>query len=292
MQVQAPSIAPRSRPTVLLAALLAAGLLAACEPESTAEAGLGGDQGTVQREVRDLLTALTPFSASALPTEKSDWYASRRAALERMRTLGRAYGEEALRVYREEPPKLPEQRAGLLDVAGHTAPDLATPLLEELVTRFGEDMLVRTNAALYLGECAPERAVEVLEPLLEHQHDGRTYPPEERLLSAWITAYDKLGRDPVTLLAAIATDLNRDQDVRHLATRTLGEHDSPLSRQALRVLLVESSGNGYIRRLACQSLIKILPREEACSMLQEVQSHEADTEFILFLESALVSNCR
>jgi HEAT repeat protein len=112
------------------------------------------------------------------------------------------------------------------------------------------------------------------------------------MLDAWTQAKEKRGEDPVPLLALVATDLQRTQDVRHLATRALGRHASPLGRQALETLLVESSGNGYIRRLALQSLLAILPREEFCAHIRKVQSNEADTDFILVLEAALDANCR
>ncbi len=250
------------------------------------------DAARAQREVRYLMTALNPLRADALPVEKSSWYAQRKQTLERLRTSSRAIGLEALRVYREEPPPLPEVRAGLLDIAAHTAPEETRPLLVELVTRFGEHDLVRTEATQYLGETAPETALDVLTPLLSGHPDGRTYPPEERLLSAWIEACRKTGVDPVAMLATLATDLQRPQEVRHLATRSLGEFDSEQGRQALRALMVESGGNGYLRRLATQSLKKVLPPEEFCQLVRSVLEREADQDFLIFLEDARQKNCR
>jgi HEAT repeat protein len=246
----------------------------------------------VDREIRDLITALTPPEATAIPVVKSEYFANRKRTLERMRSGSPAHGLAAMRVYREEPPDLPEVRAGLLDVAAHTAPEASVELLVELTTTFGEDLLVRREATELLGECAPRRAVEVLEPILRERYDGRTYPPEDQMLEAWIRAEEKLGLDPVPLVARIATDLQRSQDVRHLATRALGRHDSPLSRQALETLLVESSGNGYIRRLALQSLHAILPKETFCELAKRVQSREADTEFVVVIQNSIDANCR
>jgi HEAT repeat protein len=152
--------------------------------------------------------------------------------------------------------------------------------------------LVRTKAAQFLAETRPERALEVLQPILDERYDGRTYPPLERLLEAWVTAARKLGRDPTPLLAEIATDLNRTQDVRHLATRALGDSDSPRSRQALQTLMVESSGNAYIRILATQSLQRILPHEEFCALVESVLSREADENFQIFLDDVIQEACR
>ncbi|MEQ1894294.1 MAG: HEAT repeat domain-containing protein, partial [Planctomycetota bacterium] len=183
-------------------------------------------------------------------------------------------------------------RAGLLDIAAHTAPTLTEPLLEELVVTFGEDMHVRRAATELLGRTAPERAVAVLEPILRERYDGRTYPPEEQLLAAWIEAEEKLGLDPVTLLALITTDIQRPQDVRHLATRSLGRFPTPQGRQALEAVLVESTGNGYIRRLAVQALEESLPKEELCPLVKRIQDNEADPAMIDFLESMLVTHCK
>jgi hypothetical protein len=266
-------------------------VLVACDPGSPASAK-ASQPDAVRREIRDLITALTPAPATALPVEKSDWHRQRKATLERLRVQGPEYGLEALRVYREEPPSSAEARAGLLDVAAHCAPEAATPVLVQLVTTFGEHDHVRDKATEYLGECVPEKAVEVLEPLLAARPDDRTYPPEETILSAWMTAYEKLELDPIPVLCAVATDLRRAQEVRHLATRALGRHDGPQSRQALQSLMVESSGNAYIRRLATQSLRQLLPQAEFCKIIETVQSHEADPEFIYFLESTRESACR
>jgi HEAT repeat protein len=194
-------------------------------------------------------------------------------------------------MYREEPPALPEVRGGLLDVAAHAAPRATEEVLVHLVETFGEDLLVRRVATELLGECMPERAVAELEPILRERTDGRTYPPEEKMLGAWIDASERLKRDPVPFLSLVATDLQRPQEVRHLATKALGRHPSAQGRQALEAILVESSGNGYIRRLALQALLASVPKDEFCALAKSVQSREADTDFIVFIQSALDKNC-
>jgi HEAT repeat protein len=264
-------------------------LLGACSPASEA-ADSGG--GTPAREIQDLLTALRPADAAAVPVVKSEWHLTRKRTLERLRRGSPELGHEALRVLREERPELAELRAGLLDVAAHTAPPETEPLLVELVLTFGEDLLVRREATELLGRTAPQRALEVLEPVLRERYDGRTYPPEEQMLSAWLDAARQLEHDPVPLLALIVTDIARQQDIRHLATRTLGSFPSPLGRQALETVLVESTGNGYIRRLALQSLQESLAKEEFCAEALRVQQNESDPAFIDFIESMLVNHCR
>ena len=263
--------------------------LGACSP-STEAASSGG--ATPAREIEDLLTALKPVDPAAVPVVKSEWHLTRKRTLERLQKGSPELGHEALRVLNEERPELPELRAGLLEVAAHTAPVETEPLLVELVLQFGEDMLVRREATELLGLTAPRRALEVLEPVLRERYDGRTYPPEEQMLSAWLDAARQLEHDPVPLLALIVTDIGRQQDIRHLAARTLGSYPSPLGRQALETVLVESSGNGYIRRLALQSLQESVPKEEFCAEAKRVQENESDPAFIDFIESMLVNHCR
>lgn len=281
-----PSFPRRSPARLLVAPFLLAVLAGGCG------AGKAEASDTTAREIQDLIAALEPPPADSVPVVKSDAFRTRKQTLERLRKASEAHGLEALRVYREEPPDLAEVRAGLLDVAAHTAPAASEELLVQLVTTFGEDLLVRRAATEALGECLPERAVAVLEPILRERYDDRTYPPEEKLLDAWILAMERLGRDPVPFLCLVATDLQRPQEVRHLATRALGSHPSPQGRQALESLLVESSGNGYIRTLALQSLRATLPKEAFCELAHRVQENEADLQFVQVLQSAIDGNCR
>lgn len=261
--------------------------LGACSPDSEAAGG-----ATPVRELQDLITALKPVEATAVPVVKSEWHLTRKRTLERLRKGSPELGHEALRILREERPELAEVRAGLLDVAAHTAPGEAEPLLVDLVLHFGEDLLVRREATELLGRTAPQRAFQELEPVLRERYDGRTYPPEEQMLSAWLEAARKLEKDPVPLLALIVTDISRQQDIRHLAARTLGSYPSPLGRQALETVLVESSGNGYIRRIALQALQESIAKDEFCAEALRVQQNESDPAFIDFIESMLVTHCR
>ena len=73
---------PRRRLSALL--LLA---LTACNPTSAAKPGVGPE-----REVADLITALTPPPAEAVPVTKNEWHRTRKATLERMRLGPAALG--------------------------------------------------------------------------------------------------------------------------------------------------------------------------------------------------------
>lgn len=287
--MRASSTAPIHALAHLLVLALALPALASCSPESSAAPA---DGSRTEREVRDLMRAVTPVDPAALPVEKSDWFLTRKRTVERARTLGRPFGAEARRILLEERPEREEVRAGLLDAAAHCDPEGTEELLVQLVLEWTDEMLVRSKAAELLGETRPARAIAVLEPILREQWDGRTYPAEENLLTGYLAAARASGHDPVPLLALIATDIQRQQDVRHLATRTLKDFDTSLSRQALRNIMTESTGNSYIRRIAVQSLRELMPKEEFCPLVKEVQGREADEQMISFLESMLDANCR
>jgi HEAT repeat protein len=276
-------------PTFFTLLVLTAPLIGACTPESSAAAS---EEARVEREVRDLMRALTPLDPAALPVARSEWHLTRRRTTERARTLSRDFGSTARRILVEERPEQEEVRVGLLDAAAHCDPEGTEDLLVQLVLTYSDELLVRGRAAELLGETRPERGLEVLEPILREQWDGRTYPAEEKMLNGYLAACQGSGHDPAPVLALIATDIQRQQDVRHLATKTLGDFDTPLSRQALRNIMTESTGNSMIRRFAVQSLRKLLPKEEFCPLVKQVQGHEADEQMILFLESMLNENCR
>lgn len=275
-------------PLVLLSAL------GACSPDASATTSSSAEspsKATVEREVLDLIQAVTPASPTLPPAEKNAWFGRRRETLERMRAGGPEIGLEALRMYGERDDDLPEIRAGLLDVAAHAAPEETRPVLIELLKEYGDELFVRTQAALFLGDTSPETAIEEIEPILANETRG-TYPPDERLLEAWNQAAIATDYDRMPLLCDIATDQNREQSCRHQAVRLLGELPGEQSRQALELVLVESSGNQYIRRIAAQSLQSTLASEDLCELLRGVVDREADTNFQIFLDNMIQQSCR
>ncbi|MEW6073932.1 MAG: hypothetical protein AB1726_15230 [Planctomycetota bacterium] len=266
---------------------------AAAEGRSSLAPGdLAPGSPEIQREIRDLIAAVTPLPANASPAEKSAWFPRRRACLERLRAAGPAVGREALRVYLDRPDAESEARIGLLDVAAHGLPAESRPLLVELVTTFGAPLDLRAAAVRILGETSPAVAVDVLGAILHEERPRTTYPPLDQILEAWLAAARTTGADPVELLALIATDLARDNATRTIALRALGERAAPVGRQALEAVLVESSGNHYLRRIAAQSLQETLSPEEFCPLVRRVLENEADESFQVFLQDMLSRFCQ
>ena len=296
MKEPTPETASRAQ-LLSLVVLLALGLplLPGCAQDADASSEPSeptAKKSEVGKDIRDLVAALTPLAADAPPVELNQWHLTRKRLLERVRAMGPEWGTEALRVYHDRPNTYPEVRSGLLDAAAHTHPEGTTELLVELVTEFGEDLHIRTKACGYLAIAAPERAVEVLEPLIVDPPSGRTYPPRERMLTAWNDAASKVGLDRAPLLSAVATDSTNEMDLRHMATRYLGSFESRQGRQALELLMVESGGNTYIRRIATQSLVKTVPKEALCELVRGILDREADISFQVFLDNVLQENCR
>ena len=263
----------------------------ASQPGEEAAPGAPAPTGEHARELRDLVSAVSPLPATATALQETDWYARRKETLERLRAGPHSLGLAALQQYAESAGASREVRAGLLDVGSHCAPLEARPILIELVTKFGEDLGLRKSAVRFLGETSPAEATLVLEPLLETTEHGATYPPADALLEAYTGAMDAQGRDPTRILALVATDLRQADAARSFALKDLGKRPSPASRQALEAVLVESLGNNLSRRYAAQALRASLPKEELCPVLQRVFDNEADIGFQQFLASMLEEAC-
>ena len=56
-------------------------------------------------------------------------------------------------------------------------------------------------------------------------------------------------------------------------------------------MLIESTGNGYLRRKAAQALLTADP-EGCCARLQQTIEQEADLNFAHFLYDMIETNCR
>jgi hypothetical protein len=261
--------------------------------DSSAEANPSLSGASAVALVEDLVRALTPLPPSAAAGSQNDWYAQRRAILERMRVGGADVGRAALCEYTARSKSAAAATlVGLLDVAAHNVPEEVAPELERLVKTYGPDLLLRGEAAAILAQTSPDRALSLLEPFLRAPRVALTLPPSERLLAAWICAADARGVDKADLLCALATDLGQAGDARTLATKALATCPAERVRPALESLLVESSGNNYVRRIAAQSLCELLPAEDLCATLREVASREADPVFAAFLGSMMDANCR
>lgn len=278
------SHARRALAHTLLAALAACGSQAS-EPEATAE------------EVAPLLSeieqAFAPVSESSTSDVKDRALASRRATLERLRSRSPDLGRAAWKRFQEIEPANEELRIALLDVASHSVPRDVEDELVRMATTYGPQysLRLRTHAVRFLADTAPPRALELLTPLVREPQRAATYPPQEALLESWILASRKLGRLDERVLSEIAIGIQQPADARYRAIEELGRSTSPVAKDALELVLVESGSDGYLRRKAAQAVIDAWPREEACKLLERVADRELDPGFLLFLADMLQKHC-
>jgi len=274
-------------------ALLALAGWSGCGRHPSAQPAAGPP--SVHDQLVELVEAMTPLDKTVTSDISDKRFLRGQELLGKLRAGGRETGLEAMRMLREEPPagkpRPTDVERALIDVAAHAAPEDVRPLLVSLVTQFGPSLALRTEATLLLGETSPAQALEVLGPIVKNAHPTQTMAPAEFTLRAFVTACDKTGRSAVPELADIATNLYMDETARIRAVKELGHRPEPLALQALQAILVESTGDGYLRRMAAQGLRDSLPKENACEMFQRVAENEADLNFLQFLRDMLDKNC-
>jgi len=236
----------------------------------------------------ELLELLTPPPPERVELQ-NDWIDLRRKTIEEAHLEERGVGVALMRrVAADEHDRIVRRAA--LEAAARMAPEQVTPYLALLIVGYGEDLGLRETATRVIGDVAPERAVEILGPLVRDNPRG-TYPPSETILDGWLTASAALELDTVPDLALVATDLRRDESTRHRAVRELALAATPLAREALREVLLESTGNGYLRRLAAQGVVDAYEAAEGCALLEEVALLEADPSMQVFLANLVAANC-
>jgi len=287
--------APRRPFAQAAAGLLVAALLSACGSEDPLSTG-----GHLSPEARQAsIDRLVMLSEPLDPTLTSDHHDRRlhqvRAALAELSQAPPEVGRLALETFLEKeknPDDVPQAvRRHLLMVAARSDPQEATPLLEKMTMEYGHKIEMRTEACLLLGEVAPRRAVELLGPELEKRRATSTMPDDEFLLRAYVEGCRRSGTDPVPVLVDVVTNIFKQDAARHQAAEELGNYPTPLALQALRAILIESTGNSYLRIKAAQSIRKAFPREEACAIFEEVATHEADDNFLEFMADMIQENC-
>jgi len=275
-------------------ALLLAPALALSTPGCDRSAR-AGTAPSCDDELKELVEVLSPLGKTVTSDITDKRFLRGRELLGILRASDRACGQKALAILREKPESgttrpVDVERA-LIDVGAHAAPEDAAPLLETLVNDYGPSLDLRTEATLLLAEVRPARAVEILQPLVTQAKPGRTLPPPEFLIEAFTSACDAVGRSPVPELADVATNLFMDETARIRAVKKLGKRNDPLALQALQAILVESTGDGYLRRMAAQGLRDTLSREDGCEIFRKVADKEADLNFIEFLRDMIEKNC-
>ncbi|HJO26888.1 MAG: hypothetical protein CMK00_01095 [Planctomycetes bacterium] len=273
---------------------------AAEAPETPAGEGSGeqatsvsasADSSPEAAAITQLVRALTPPDLTWTSDRLDARFHAGRELLGRLKQGDPELGREALRRLLADNPEEITVRNGLLEVGAHSAPVDARPLLDQLVLEYGHRMSDRTEAVRLLAETSPARAEEILGPLLRQERLRQTMPDQEFLLAGWLTACERTGTDPVEVLATVAGNIFMQDAARHRAVQELGEHPGTLSRATLEVVLVESTGNGYLRRKAAQALASSLPAETACSIFKEVAEKEADRNMLIFLLNILEEVC-
>lgn len=270
---------------------LALGSLLALTAGSCREATPPPPPMSPEARVAELVQALTPIQET-VTSDITDAHFHRGMELTaELSAAGPEVGRAALRALQARQEKVVAVERGLLTVAAKAATQDSLPLLENLVSQYGPSLDLRTEAALLLGEVAPERALPILEPMVLRRVRNQTTPPVEFLVVAWVTACDKTGRSPVPELCDVATNLFQEGSARVRAVKELGKRPDPRGEKALRAILVESTGDGYLRRMAAQSLLATLPRESACAVFREVGDKEADVNFLHFLAEMIDKNC-
>ena len=256
-------------------------------PASTKTTGILAEQ-----MIGDMVAAFTPPEESVVSAVKDDWLRRRRQIMARMKKGDEQLGGLLIQAFRTGKEYIIPVRSGLIEAAAYANPKAATPILVELIQNYGEDIGLRTDACRFIGETAPEKAIEVLGGILFSTERSSTMPNEEAMLSGWLEGHRKLGQAPGIQLANIATDIQRDHSTRHLAIRALGEYPSKISFSALDEVIHESSGNSYMRILAAQSMVAIGEPEQYCPIFALVYDRESDINFQIFLADMIEVHCQ
>lgn len=278
-------------------ALLVCGV-ASCGGSSNGESSAADSSSSAasnEKAIERLIYLATPLDPTLTSDHHDKHLHQRRAYVAELRKGSRELGQLALKTYQEkeeeaEPVSL-MVRYKLLEVASYAATEDTVPVLEMLLLEYGHEIGIRTQATELLGHVAPARAVELITPLLQRTKATSTMPDEEFLLKAYVLGCEGSGQDPVKILADVATNIYKNDAARHLAVKELGNHDSRLAQMALRQILVESTGNAYLRRKAAQSIRKSFAREEACAIFEQISTMEADNSFLEFLGDMIEENC-
>ena len=288
----------RLAPQLLCAGALVA--LCACAPGESEAADpapqpvpeQAADTDEVERAFLDLVARLTPPPATASSQLRQEYFERRREVLGDLSGLPAELGLRISRDLAEQRQRNEVLRADLLEVAARLDPEGLEADLVELVgsyrgARLGEELRLRAKGAEVLAQVSPRAAFDLLEPWILDPTGFGTGPGQEILLAAWIEAAAHLEVDPSATLAAVATDLRAENPARHLAVTALGERPSELGRNTLRQVMLESTGNAYLRRKAAQAIRDSFPTADAIALFEEVADLEADANFLLFLRDVI-----
>lgn len=274
-------------------ALAAGAISSACSEEQklAAPEGAAAISAADQALLAELVEVSTPLQKTVTSDVTDKRFVRRLELLAELSSRPPAVGQAALVELQRRTEPVQDVEQALLRVAAKCDPDGTADLLANLATEYGPSLFLRTEALLLLGETSPKRALEVLQPWIGNARPGRTLPPQEFIVKAWIDACDGVGRSPVPQLCDVATNLLLDGASRVRAVKELGRRPDPAGEKALRSILVESTGDGYLRRKAAQALRDSLPEEAACEVFRQVADREADPNMLRFLVDMLEEHC-
>lgn len=247
-----------------------------------------------RQQIAELVETLKPLDPTLTSNHHDQQYWREKALVERLEKGETELGWAALHAFTNFKERDFKTRRNLLRVGARAAPKEAEKLLEFLAFTYGPYIEDRTEACLLFAEVAPARYLELARPLLLRRGVlHQTLPNDEFLVKAWAKACEVSGASPVEVMSDVATNLMIEPYARVVALRVLAQHDlTPESRGALQTCLVESMGDGFIRRVAAQAILERYPREDACALLREVLAREADPNMALFLDDMLQERCR
>lgn len=223
----------RSAPLAGTVLLLVLTSLAGCKPDPAPSPAANTAQAERTAKLDRLVELFTPLAETVTSNITDQRFIDGQALLAELSGPDPALGQLALaRLRQDSGPKLPKDvERALITVAARADREGTRTLLENLVTQYGAELSLRTEAVLLFAEVHPDRAVEVLEPYVRKGRQESTLPPAEFLVRSWIIACDKLGKDPVPVLADVATNLYMDSSARVMAVKALGLHpESRLSQ--------------------------------------------------------------
>lgn len=244
-------------------------------------------------QIDELIEALTPVAKTVTSDIEDRWFIRQQKLVAELMQADEDVGAAALRAYFEYQGEVSNVRRGLLTIAAFAAPKQSEDLLHHLMVDYGHRIDDRTEATLLLAETAPEHYLETTERyLLRRGRPNETMPNDEFLVRGWVLACEALGSSPAPMMADVVTNLAMEPAARYFAAETLGRYPSPLGREALETALIESTGDGYLRRKAAQAMRESLPREAACDLFHHVLAREVDENFKAFLENMIQVNCR
>jgi hypothetical protein len=283
-----PSANPHAPLRVRLGLGLALGLalLAGCSRSGVSAAD-------AQRTVDELVAAFRPVDPTKTSDVQDRAFHERNLLLEKLHTAPPEVGRAALDTLSRSRDEALDVQWALLEVAAYSAPAEARPKLENLILVYdGEKGTgLRTQAVRILAETQPQRAVELLEPMIRDARPSQTRPPQEELIRGFAHAIKTLGTGQARVLCDVVVDLRQPADARYAAVNALADIGGERAIQALRSVLIEGASDGNLRRKSAQALLKIMPRAEFCALMEEAAAHEADEVFIRFLADMIDRNC-